>query len=43
MVFKKLKAKEFSAKRAPLTADIGVETIGNQELLPIVKKDYGFD
>ncbi len=29
--------------RTQLTTDIGVEPIGNEEFVPIVKKDYGFD
>ena len=27
----------------PLTTDIGVEPVGNEEFVPIVKKEYDFD
>ncbi len=27
----------------PLTTEVGIEPIGNEEFVPIVKTDYGFD
>ena len=44
IVFKKLKAKaKLYNKRTPVTTDISVEPVGNQEFVDIAKKDYGFD
>jgi len=44
-LFEKLKRKanNVTNNHAPLTTDIGVEPVGNEEFVPITKKDYGFD